>query len=44
MSRFDDAHRGGIYRMAQASEIVAVMGEYNGKPIVRRIGWRELET
>jgi hypothetical protein len=35
---------GVIYRMAQAGEIVAVMGEYNEKPIVRRIGWKALEA
>jgi hypothetical protein len=35
---------GVIYRMSQAGAITAVMGEYKGKPIVRRIGWKELET
>jgi hypothetical protein len=34
---------GVIYRMAQAGEITAVMGEYKGRPMVGRIGWRELE-
>jgi hypothetical protein len=35
---------GVIYRMSQAGEITAVMGEYKGRPIVRRIGWKVLET
>jgi hypothetical protein len=35
---------GVIYRMSQAGAITAVMGEYKGRPIVRRIGWKALET
>jgi hypothetical protein len=34
---------GVIYRMSQAGAITAMMGEHQGRPIVRRIGWKALE-
>lgn len=51
VSRADPAMAGAqaliegiVYRMSQAGEIVAVLAEFNGKPIVRRIVWKTRET